>query len=315
MNRLSDYVSSMLIHRCPVATTLSQAMLEKSCRLRTRARVNRIGEWLGRYSNLNHLVVDLEGTSRPVAAQLSDEVKSMSRETCERLRSMRILDKITRKNVRDINTILPILERCVNLEMLEANVLLSVEDVKKLAILPAFRALAANPIRMYVEEHESVLEYELVQAHLPHYIKLCLGCPIKPYGCDIKPYRQRDLFLLTNSRCVRQAVVLSSDVELSSKYIESLGVYSKYPSIRMSLIAPNLTSLHLRPCIVADVVAPRLVTMTIEGDVSSDGLSFINKLPNLTSLCLTDYDDSPASILSQLKCPSLTHLTIAVPLS
>lgn len=301
MNSLSDYVLSVLIHQCATVPMLSSVLQRRSQRLRTHTTVKSVEKWLDKYTNLQHLTVNL-GTSTRAAEQLPVVVRELRTETCERLRTIRIIDSVNSQNLHTLDTILPIMERCKNLELLQANVYFGLRALEKLASLPTFPVLVANPIRLD-SSHWSDGCYETVDRlceHLPDCIKVCLGWR---YNSNM----EEALKIVLKRRCVRGVTLhLSMDVEIESNYVEELELSSR--SIRSAnVITPSLTSLTLGPYINISLTAPRLTSLVLEGEVGSSELSLINSLPSLTSLHLTEWQES----LPDLKCPSLTHLGVA----
>lgn len=302
MDRLSDCVLLSVFCRSSTAAALSTRLRKKSYQLRTHITVSTVEKWLDRYSNLQYLTVDL-GNSTLVSRRLIAGLKELSSETCERLKTVRIVDSGYSQNIHGIDTILPILEKCKSLELLWITPIeLTVEDVKKLATLPTFPALATNPNRMYVREHELLQQYEMVQLHLPDCIKMCAGH-------TIDSYQQEDLHSILSCQYVREASFsLKSDININSSHIEELTLDSRSDK-RVTLMTPNLTSLELGPYVEVNGVVLQLSSLIIDSVLGEARLSFINSLPSLTRLTLTDCE---AESLYKLKCPSLTHLTVSV---
>ena len=309
MDRLSDCTLLSVFYRSPVAAALTKRLRKKSYQLRTHITVHRVGQWLDEYTNLQHLTINMRSSS--LWRHLTLKLESLGSETCERLKTARIVDNVAGQyvHVHGIDTILPILERCKNLELLQLSpVDLTAEDVKKLATLPTFHVLAASSNRTYIRECAVLRQYETAQAHLS-----ASDCFKIDFGTSINAYQQEDLSYILSCRCIRQLTLsLESSIAINSSCIEELELESR-SDVRVTLMAPNLTSLELGPRVeVEDVVpqlVPRLSSLILEGMAGEARLPFINSLPSLTSLILTDCD---TEALYQLKCPSLTHLNVSI---
>ena len=302
MERLSNYILSGLILRCTKVVTLSHTLREKTHQLQTHIRVKRVGEWLDRYSNLQHLTINSYYPRTRLVEQLLAITESLSRENCEKLRTIRTAGYDDNQYyIYNTQPILPIMKACKNLELLQANMELSADDISELSALPTFSALAANPNRMRVRQRESLPQYEIVQAHLPDCIKLY-------FDGAIQVHSQEGVSSLLSIRCLRRVyLAIHSDVSINAEYIEDLAI-DNISNMRVSITAPNLTHLLLGSHVVGTVSAPRLSVLTVCGLARHERLSLINSLPSLTSLRLTY---CKTEILSQLKCPSLTCLTIS----